>query len=503
MKPNAIAVSAVSQKEMESYLMKTGLLTEDMKRQAKDKEKIYQELAEVITSKVPVSELSSLLTWLKAYQDSFETPVAFHEAFDTFPQDGAVAVFKALQDKFGFVEHQTAWFGAAPMMQVQVGPGKTIQVPWGSFTIPGYENLSFTVGTHPAKDTFHFCVSGTVKKKDKAVVDDIIERIRTNLKNHSIYKGKAISLKFEENFDPMNFEPDDVAPEFLDLTRVNEDELVLSENLMRMVNDSLFTPVEKTELCKKLGIPLRRGVLLSGTYGVGKTLTSQIQALKATNNGWTFIYLKDVEDLAEGLRVARQYAPAVVFAEDIDAVMGGADRDDEMNEILNTIDGIELKGKDVQVVLTTNHVERINPAMIRPGRIDALIEMTPPDAEAAQKLLRVYGKGLIDAKTDLTEVGKILSGHRPAMIAETVQRAKLSAATRMQADSDISSFKLLSSDLEAAARSMDHHVALVDGKGSKETLSDLEKIGVAHVTMQQLASTAKTTKKMPGDVLAG
>lgn len=451
---------------------------------AKEKEAVYRNLADTITKEVPVSELDHLIIWLSHYRDSFETPVSFHEEFDTFPQDGAVSVYKALTDKFGFVEHKTFW-GAAPMMQVQVGPGQTIQVPWGSFSVPGYEGMNLHVGTHPTKDGFHFCISGSVKKKDKHIIDDIVERVRQNLKTSSIYKGKAISLKFNDDFDPMTFSPDDVAPEFLDLTKLNEEELVLPDTLMRQVQDNLFTPVEKTDLCRKFNVPLRRGVLMSGTYGIGKTLTAQIQALKATRNGWTFIYLKDVSDLAEGLRVARQYAPAVVFAEDIDGIMDGEERDAEMNDILNTIDGIELKGKDVMVVLTTNYVEDITPAMLRPGRIDALIEMRPPDAKTAEKLLKVYGKELIDQKSDLSSVGKILDGQRPAMIAETVQRSKLSAITRMSADETV--LKIEADDLEAAAITMKHHVELIDGP-QKEEPSELEKIGEAQVLATKLAS---------------
>lgn len=490
-----------AQEEMLGKLLNGGALTKAEQETLKAKESIYQRIADNIVKDVPIDEMGYLIAWLTKYQASFEQGVSFHEEFDTFPQDGAVAVYKALQDKFGFVEHQghVGFFGSSPpeMMTVAIGPGKTIQVPWGKFGIPGYDGLSFAVGTHPTKDGFHFCISGVVKKKDHALITDLIERIKQNLKTNSIYKGKAISLAFNEAFDPMTFTPADVAPDFLDLTKIDEKDLVLSEALTRMVQDNLFTPVEKTDLCRQFGVPLRRGTLLAGTYGVGKTLAAQIQALKATRNGWTFIYLKDVRDLAEGLRVARQYAPAVVFAEDIDSVMKGEERTDEMNEILNTIDGIELKGKEIQVVLTTNHVERINPAMIRPGRIDALIEMQPPDAKAAEKLLAVYGKALIDPKSDLTGVGKILAGHRPAMIAETVQRSKLSAISRMAVNE--TEMKLTGEDLEAAARSMDHHVALVDGKHDKKELSPTEKLGQALVdTVRGAVSNGSNGKHTNG-----
>lgn len=448
---------------------------------AKEKEQVYRSLADNIMKEIPANELDHLILWLYSFKQSFEQQTDFHHEFDTFPQDGAVAFYKALMDKFGFADHKHGgygFFGPKPpsFMTVAIGPNETVQVPWGGFNLPGYDNLTVTIGTHPTKDSFHFCISGSVKKKDKHVIEDLVERVKVNLKNSSIYKSKAISLRFDENFDPESFSPSDVAPEFLDLSRINQNELVLPDILMRQVQDNLFTPVEKTELCRRFGVPLRRGALLSGTYGIGKTLTAQILAQKATRNGWTFIYLKDAADLAEGLRVARQYAPAVVFAEDIDAVMEGEDRDEEMNEILNTIDGIELKGKDIMVVLTTNYVEDITPAMLRPGRIDALIEMTPPDAKAAEKLLKVYGKELIDPKSDLSSVGKILSGQRPAMIAETVQRSKLSAITRMEPNE--TELKIEASDLESAAHTMKHHVELVDGP-QEEVKTSAEKLGEA------------------------
>lgn len=446
---------------------------------AKEKEGIYKGLAETITREIPVSELDHLILWLYSYKQSFEQATDYHYEFDTFPQDGAVAFYKALMDKFGFADQKHGgygFFGPKPpaFMAVNIGPNETVNVPWGGFELPGYPGLVVTIGTHPTKDSFHFCISGSVKKKDKGVIEDLVERVKHNLKHHSIYKGKAISLKFNEDFDPESFEPKDVAPEFLDLSRIDPSELVLPDILAREVQDNLFTPVEKTDLCRRFGIPLRRGVLLSGTYGIGKTLTAQILAQKATRNEWTFIYLKNAEDLAEGLRVARQYAPAVVFAEDIDAAMEGEDRDEDMNEILNTIDGIELKGKDIMTVLTTNYVEDITPAMLRPGRIDALIEMTPPDAKAAEKLLRVYGKAQVDSKSDLTSVGKILAGQRPAMIAETVQRSKLSAITRMAINE--TELKIDATDLESAAHTMKRHVELVDGPKTAEK-SKAEKLG--------------------------
>lgn len=121
---------------------------------------------------------------------------------------------------------------------------------------------------------------------------------------------------------------------------------------------------------------------------------------------------------------------AVIFCEDIDRVMAG-ERSVAMDDILNIIDGIDTKSANIVVVLTTNDLQAINPAMLRPGRLDAVIEVTPPDAKAVEKLLRVYGGEAIAATTDLAEAGKALDGAIPAVISEVVKRAKL-AQLRLQ-----------------------------------------------------------------------
>jgi AAA family ATPase len=82
------------------------------------------------------------------------------------------------------------------------------------------------------------------------------------------------------------------------------------------------------------------------------------------------------------------------------------------------------------VVMTSNKAYEINQAMIRPGRIDAILHIGPPDAGAVQRLLRAYGRKLIRPDEDLTEAGDILSGRIPAVIREVVERSKLYAISR-------------------------------------------------------------------------
>ena len=76
-------------------------------------------------------------------------------------------------------------------------------------------------------------------------------------------------------------------------------------------------------------------------------------------------------------------------------------------------------------MLTTNHLENINPAMLRPGRLDSIINVLPPDAEAVSRLFHLYGGSTIAADEDLSKAADLLSGTIPAVIAEVVKRAKL------------------------------------------------------------------------------
>ena len=205
---------------------------------------------------------------------------------------------------------------------------------------------------------------------------------------------------------------------------------------------------------------------MAGPYGTGKTLTAYVTAKKAVNNGFTFIYLKSVLDLAQGFQFARMYAPAVIFAEDVDQVFQG-DRSEEMNAVLNAFDGVDGKSSEIITVLTTNHLERITQAALRPGRCDTLVQVTLPDEDAAVRLVMLYARGQLDPKSDLAPVGKFLSGHFPAEIRECVERAKLATIRRMTVagllkskDATIEGH-VTADDIIASARAMANQHALL------------------------------------------
>jgi transitional endoplasmic reticulum ATPase len=165
---------------------------------------------------------------------------------------------------------------------------------------------------------------------------------------------------------------------------------------------------------------------LGGDYGTGKTLAAMVAARVAQDNGITYIYTPRASELGDAIAFAKQYqSPAcVVFCEDIDRSVTG-ERTVAMDDILNILDGIDTKSENIITVLTTNHLKNVNRAMLRPGRLDAIIDIEKPDAASAEKLVRFYGKLSIDSQEDLSAVGQVLAHQIPAVIEEAVKRAKL------------------------------------------------------------------------------
>jgi transitional endoplasmic reticulum ATPase len=190
---------------------------------------------------------------------------------------------------------------------------------------------------------------------------------------------------------------------------------------------------------------------LHGTFGTGKTLAAHKTATIATDEGWTFVYATEAGDIAAAYRFAQTYSPAVLFVEDCDRELNG-ERTDATDAILNTVDGIESKGAEVLLIMTTNNADRIPSAMRRPGRIDACIEVTPPDAEAVGRLIAYYGRGRLTG--DTAEAQQRLAGQIPAVIRETVERAKLYAIAAGRQE-------VTAQDVNGAAESMEAQVAFM------------------------------------------
>lgn len=384
----------------------------------------------VIPSVMTIPQAIDLLNRQLEYE---QEQVSISRTINCYPWDGAIALGKAMQELFGWAtaEPTRSFFGNDPpqLIDIEVGFNKHTTIVWGEFSLPGVTgrvSTGYTVeGTPPITK---FVAQASVKRMHEEAVQRLFDLTEDYARHGSIYRGQAIKIRFLSDsgkYNPL------AAPRFIDLSNVKPDELVFSRDVEASIATNLFTVLEHPNECKEAGIPLKRGILFEGPYGVGKSLTANVTAYKAVTNNWTFLYCERANELQHVVNFARQYQPAVIFCEDIDRVVSG-ERSVSMDDILNVIDGIESKGADIVIVLTTNYVGKINKAMLRPGRLDAIISVTAPDHEAVARLIAQYSRGqlIIKGPADeklLHEASTMLAGKVPAAIRECVERAKLSA----------------------------------------------------------------------------
>lgn len=371
-------------------------------------------------------KIPDAVTLLLDRQEYEDRQVNISEKFDALPFDGAYAIHQVLSDKYGWAQSipTPGFFGSTPptMMQVKVGVDRTVSVPWGRFSLPNVEGFLET-GVTVNNGRFQFTLAAGIKRRDEETIREVFALVRRHLKEHSIYRGQALKIRFKDDAGDPLLMPE---PEFIDTTKISREQLIYSQHVMDAVETNLFAPIERVDDFIANGLPVKRTVMLAGTYGTGKTLAATVASKIAVECGITYIYCARADELTEALEFARQYqSPAsVVFCEDIDRELDG-ERSVEMDDMLNLIDGIDTKHSKIITVLTSNAIENINAAMLRPGRLDAIIDVTPPDAEAVQKLIRSIAGDALEAGTDLAKAGDALNGQIPAVISEVVKRAKI------------------------------------------------------------------------------
>lgn len=397
------------------------------------------------------------------------------------PWDTLVATYRAMQEIYGVVMATSiqTWFGEIKpdFITVMTGPNDAdrIQVPMGQMELPG---VSEPVNVKMVGEgTFIF---GTVRRKDRAILVDIANRARRIINEQSVYKSKAIRLNVSDEGHLVL----ENQPEFIDLSKVSEGDMIHTDDTAALIRTNIFAPLKHTAACRENRIPLKRGILLEGKYGTGKSLTARVTAKVATDNGWTFILLNRSQGLKAAIEFAREYQPCVIFAEDIDRA---ADRSDEgVNDLVNLLDGVISKTMEMMVVLTTNFIDKIDRSLLRPGRFDAVISIDVPDAKTAEKIVRSYAGFLLDHSTDLSSVGLATAGMIPASIREVVERAKLAMLSEGR-------HSISAEDLRISAIGMKRHMALLVTPENEETPAEKLAAGLLAVMVEGFGPTNDET----------
>lgn len=388
---------------------------------------------------------------LDRMQEEAENSIDISRTFPYRPYDGAVAAQRVMKRMFGITigAPTPGFFGSTPpeTRTVKIGHNETLEVPFGWVEIPSLDRTKILVtGTREAKSGLVTYISVSTPKKNSATAREFLDEIGKELAVNSIYRGKAI-VGTEE-------------PEFLDLSTIKPNEIVFSDEVMSTLEGTLWSVIRHREALKSEGVRVKRALLLEGPYGTGKTSAGQLTALEAVKAGWTFIAAQPGDNINDVLHTAKLYQPAVVFIEDVDNQASTGD-DDEVSKLLESFDGVTSKGNEVALLMTTNHFDRIHKGMLRPGRIDAVVEVAALDRNGVERLVKAvvaperladnidYDK-VYEAMTIEVGSGETI-GFLPAFVREALERAKTFAIGRLGGGT---SYVLDTPDLVGAAVSL-------------------------------------------------
>jgi cell division protease FtsH len=220
----------------------------------------------------------------------------------------------------------------------------------------------------------------------KKEVDKFIDGVKDIIEGKNFYRGK--NIEFGRRL------------RFLNLRAKSWDSIILDPGIKREIKANTIDFLNKRELWGKYGIPSKRGILLAGEPGTGKTAICK--ALMAEASGITCITtnaygLDDDDYITELYELAQDLSPCIVFIEDIDLV--GQNREEfgyhkgsALLSLLTVLDGIEER-KEIVTVATTNCVDMLDKAISeRPSRFDRVIRLARPSLEQRQELINLLGQ---------------------------------------------------------------------------------------------------------------
>jgi transitional endoplasmic reticulum ATPase len=246
---------------------------------------------------------------------------------------------------------------------------------------------------------------------------------------------------FTEVIDEM--EPSAMREVFVEIPNVRWDDVGGLKELKQELKEAIDWPLKYKEVFLHASAKPPKGIFLYGPPGTGKTLIVKAVANECGSN---FISVKGPELLSkwvgesekgirEIFRKARQASPCIIFFDEIDAIapIRGAQQGDShvtermISQMLTEIDGLEVL-KKVVVISATNRPDIVDPALLRPGRFDRHLYVSPPDLESRLQIIKINVQKIpLDKKVDIQHLANITEGFTGADIASFIATAVMLA----------------------------------------------------------------------------
>ena len=239
-----------------------------------------------------------------------------------------------------------------------------------------------------------------------------------------------------------DIEPSGMREVFVEIPKVRWKDIGGLEHIKKEIKE-VFIPTEENKAFERLGIEPGKAVLLYGPPGTGKTL---IAKAVANESGANFISISGPEIASKWMgeseqairkifKKAKQMAPCIIFFDEIDSIApirGNGDSqawERVVAQLLTAMDGIESVNR-VMIMAATNRPDMIDPALLRPGRMDRMILVGKPDLEARKSIFKVHTEKMPLKDVSLEALAKMTDGYVGADIAALCREAGLSAYRR-------------------------------------------------------------------------
>jgi cell division protease FtsH len=279
--------------------------------------------------------------------------------------------------------------------------------------------IRFGVEANPEGVKYFVRIFFVMKRKGEILLRGLIQEIKSWIKDHHYLKGKKVK-------------PDGSLLKMGKKYTFND--IVLSQEIMTEIEENILDFFQNRETYIRNGLPRKRGLILYGEPGTGKTLLGKILCSQID---CTFIWVSPSKlslpiEVSHLFEMARELSPTIIYMEDLD--LYGSNRTGYwggnicvLGEILNQMDGFEENG-DVVVIATTNDIKSIEPALKdRPSRFDRVLELKPPDLMGRKELLRRLLPSKDGIDEIIEEVAQKTNGYSGAQLNELVILSKKEA----------------------------------------------------------------------------